>query len=813
MQQNEKIQKELQALRKENERLKAELSKTKLSPSRKHLQVLEDYLRSICEFSRVIPWSYDLEKHKLEGPLYLRKLWTKDLPDGKSDMEDFLSRIPEDDRKKIEAIRKNPKKYREFGYNFRYYGDDGILHYLNAKGRCVFDSSGKKLLKIIGINQEITEQQRVEKKLLLKEKQLHDAYKMANISAWSYDFETDELIPSEQLKKIWTPPEKNIKNAFLKRVHPEDRKKILEAIKNPEKYSAFDYLCRVTGDDNNTYYLLFRCVIEYNEDKKPTKAHGITWDVTERTLHKEQLLQTEARLRSFFEKIGLGLWEYKTGESGIYFSDTARKFLGIKAKNGIVSKKKIFEKIHFQDIERIKTSFENILTGKEQIYDNMYRIMRKDNQYVWVLSRGIPILDSKARVYKVIGCLEDLRQSTRYNAIKERLNFMQKVADALPIPVYYKDMNGRYIGHNEAFRDFIKSVGTAGSTLVGSSVLDVHKTINVDVGREVMEDEKAFLANPDKDFEKTYTLTSSSGEKLFIINKKSILYDSQGNPKYLVCGILDITEYEKAKAKARIHQEQLLLADKMKSLGVLISGVAHEINNPNHFININVSLLQKMWKDLKPLVHKKIETSPEFYLGNIPSSKLEESIDDLLFGIRDGSERIGRIIDSLKAYIRNVPGDMRETFDLHDAIENVVFLLKNQMIKATDKFTIKRKVKKLPVTGVQQQIEQVIINVLQNACQALSSKEQSIQIETGVDQTGKLAFVRVSDTGTGIKPEHLNFITDPFFTTKRETGGTGLGLSISSSILEEHKGSFNFSSDSKKGTIVEIILPLANDRR
>ena len=813
MQQNEKIQKELQALRKENERLKAELSETKSSPSRKDLQVLEDYLRSICEFSNVIPWSYDLAKHKLEGPLYLRKLWTKDLPDGKSDMEVFLSRIPGDDLKKIEAIWANPKKHREFNYTFRYYGDDGILHYLNAKGRCVFDSSDKKLLKIIGINQEITEQQRVEKKLLLKEKQLHDAYKMANISAWSYNFETDELVPSEQLKRIWTPPKKNIKNAFLKQVHPEDREKVLEAIKNPEEYSAFDYLCRVIGDDKNTYYLLCRSVIEYNEDKKPTKAHGITWDVTERKLHEEQQLQTEARLRSFFEKIGLVFWEYKTDEQGAYFSDAIKRILNLKRKDGIVRKEAFFEKIHFQDLERVKTTFEEVLSGKKTIYDCMYRVICKDNQYVWVLSRGIPILDSKARVYKVIGCLEDLSQSTRYNAIKERLNFMQKVADALPIPVYYKDMNGRYIGHNEAFKDFTNSVGTVGATLVGSRISDVHSIHNKDVSREIMEDEKAFLANPDKDFEKTYTLTSSAGEKLFIINKKSILYDSQGNPKYLVCGILDITEYEKAKAKARIHQEQLLLADKMKSLGILISGVAHEINNPNHFININVSLLQKMWKDLKPFVHKKIETSPEFYLGNIPSSKLEESIDDLLFGIRDGSERIGRIIDSLKAYIRNVPGDMRETFDLHDAIENVVFLLKNQMIKATDKFTIKRKVRKLPVTGVQQQIEQVIINVLQNACQALSSREQSIQIETDVDQTGKLALVRVLDTGTGIKQEHLNFITDPFFTTKRETGGTGLGLSISSSILEEHKGRFNFSSDSKKGTIVEIILPLANDRR
>ncbi len=809
MQQNDKIQQELQALRKENARLKAELSKRNSDPSQNDLQIHKDFLHSIYEFSHAIPWSYDLAKRKFEGPFHFRNIWKKTQHENKDDIDVFLSKVHKDDRKKIQDIWDNPEKHPEFEYNIRYHGDDGKLHYLNIKGKFIFDDSGKKAIKIIGINQEVTEQQRMESKLLLKEKQLHDAYKLTNIGVWSYNFETDELIPSEQLKMIWTPPKKNIMTAFLKRVHPEDRKKIQEAIKNPEKYSAFDYLCKVIGDDNTTYYLLCRCAIEYNEDKKPTKAHGITWNVTEKKLHEEQQLQTENRLRSFFEKIGLGFWEYKKGESGIYFSDEIRHLLKLKGKNGIVNKKDVLGRIHFQDIERVKTSFEEVITGKRPVYDSMFRILHKNHQYAWILSRGIPILDSKAQVYKVIGCMEDLGQSNRYNAIKERLNLMQRIADALPVPVYYKDMKGRYIGHNEAFKDFINRIGTGGANIVGAKLSDVHSELNKSVGEKISEDEKIFLNSTAKNSEHTYTLTTSSGDKCFAINKKSILHDRHGKPKYLVGGILDVTEYEKAKAKARIHQEQLLLADKMKSLGILISGVAHEINNPNHFININVSLLQKMWKELKPLVHKKIETSPEFYLGNIPSSKLEESIDDLLFGIRDGSERIGRIIDSLKAYIRNVPGDIKEVFDLHDAIENASFLLKNQIMKATDKFQMERKCKRLPVIGVQQQIEQVIINVLQNACQALTSKEQSIHLSTSL--SGKMAVIKITDTGIGIETQNLNFITDPFFTTKRKTGGTGLGLSISSSILEEHKGHFNFSSNPGEGTTVEIILPLAHD--
>jgi len=539
-----------------------------------------------------------------------------------------------------------------------------------------------------------------------------------------------------------------------------------------------------------------------------TELSEISLQPSEKKLHAKQALQTENNLRSFFEKIGLGVWEYAVDTTETSFSKAIRNLLKIKSKNGIIKLDVVLEKIHFQDVERVTEAYEKIITGESSIYECMYRVLRKNGQYTWVLSRGVPIFNSKAEIHKIIGCIEDLSHSKRYNVVKERLEFMQRIADALPIPVYYKDMNGRYIGFNEAFKEFVTSVGTKTPNIVGSTIKDIHSINNKSTGTELDEDEKAFLNGPEKYFEKNYTLTTSTGEKRFVINKKNILSDSQNNPKFLVGGILDITDHERAKAKGRIHQEQLLLADKMKSLGVLISGVAHEINNPNNFININAVLLQKMWEDFKPLFYDKMKNSPDFKLGNIPGNKLEESIDDLLFGIKDGSERIGKIIESLKAYIRNAPSDIKETFDLHDAIENVTFLLKNQMIKSTDKFTINRKIEKLPVKGVQQQIEQVIINVLQNACQALTSRKQSIEIETAIDKSGKLAIIKIIDDGTGIKSEHLNFITDPFFTTKRESGGTGLGLSISSSILEDHEGHFNFDSKIGKGTIVEIILPI-----
>ncbi|MDD5729324.1 MAG: ATP-binding protein, partial [Victivallales bacterium] len=581
-----------------------------------------------------------------------------------------------------------------------------------------------------------------------------------------------------------------------------------------------------------------------------------------------------------------------------------------------------------------KQAFEEMFTGTAAVFDCTFRIRSSGGEFVWILSRGVPVFNDKAQVYKVIGSIEDVSRSRRYNRIRERLNFMQHIADALPIPVYYKDMQGRYIGFNEAFKEFGRLFAKV-TPMIGYTVRDLHKLTDREVGIQLENDEKKFLENPTKNFEKTYCLSQVSGKKHFVVNKKSILYDEESNkPRYLVGGIfdittiketearlqqaterlnatldamsenimcfdrqltllwanraarialegenkrftgrkwnkiwaaaenldpqeypvykilnenldfstgkmktgngrifevrayplrsrgrringvlemsMDITEHEAVKKRAEIHKEQLMLADKMKSLGVLISGVAHEINNPNNSININIALLQKMWQELKPVFYRELKKSPNFKLGNIPGSKLETSMDDLLFGIKDGSERIGRIIDSLKAYIRNVPDDGRKLFDVHDAIDNAVFLLKNQIAKATCRFNIRRCSGKLPVSGDQQKIEQVIINVLQNSCQALTSRKQSISIETSGSVPGK-AVIRISDTGSGIEKENLNYITDPFFTTKRESGGTGLGLSISSSILDEHKAYFNFSSVPGKGTTVEIVLPAADE--
>ncbi len=136
-----------------------------------------------------------------------------------------------------------------------------------------------------------------------------------------------------------------------------------------------------------------------------------------------------------------------------------------------------------------------------------------------------------------------------------------------------------------------------------------------------------------------------------------------------------------------------------------------------------------------------------------------------------------------------------------------VLLLDNQLRKSTDFLEITCGYGISHFQGNFQKIEQVIINVLQNACEAIEDKNKSIRISTGFDPESMLVWLKVSDEGQGIRCDDLPHVTDPFFTTKRTCGGTGLGLSISSRIMREHGGDMTFHSRQGAGTSVTLTFP------
>lgn len=279
------------------------------------------------------------------------------------------------------------------------------------------------------------------------------------------------------------------------------------------------------------------------------------------------------------------------------------------------------------------------------------------------------------------------------------------------------------------------------------------------------------------------------------------ILDENGSVINVIMLASDVTE------KMRLGEEAIRNS-RLASLGELAAGIAHEINNPNALILLNADLVKKSCAAAAPILHEYFQLKGDFQMGALKYSKMSQELPHLFKEMVDGATRIKNIVHDLKDFARNDTAEINDNVDLNEITQAAIRLVGNTIKNSTHSFRAYYG-KEMPlVRGNFQRIEQVIINLVVNACQALESKEAGIQISTYYDTETNQNYLLIRDEGSGIKPELLPYITDPFFTTKREEGGTGLGLSVTSRIVQDHGGSLDFLSPHGGGTTVTLALPI-----
>ncbi|HJV64292.1 MAG TPA: transporter substrate-binding domain-containing protein [Geomonas sp.] len=272
----------------------------------------------------------------------------------------------------------------------------------------------------------------------------------------------------------------------------------------------------------------------------------------------------------------------------------------------------------------------------------------------------------------------------------------------------------------------------------------------------------------------------------------------------------EIAERKNAEAELRLNQQQLVQADKMAALGVLVSGVAHEINNPTGLILLDLPLLKKAQRDIQPILDEHCRQEGDFPVAGVPYSEMSGEITRMLDEMQDGAQRIKRIVNDLKDFARRDDSGDKTLIDLNETVRTALRLVEPTIRRSTSRCRIDLEEDVPSVLGNVQRIEQVVVNLVLNACQALPDLEHGITVTTRYNRTTSNAILVVRDEGIGIAPEHLSRLTDPFFTTKRDSGGTGLGLSVSAGIVKEHNGTLTFDSTPGSGTTVTLSLPAAS---
>lgn len=362
-----------------------------------------------------------------------------------------------------------------------------------------------------------------------------------------------------------------------------------------------------------------------------------------------------------------------------------------------------------------------------------------------------------------------------------------------PLPMWVVDMQSlRYLDVNQTAID---KYGYSREEFLTMSIMDIRPAEDVERLRESVSQTRR-----GREQAETWRHRTKDGR---IIQVEIVLKDMafDGREARLVIAH-DVTEKEALRKQA----DQV---SRLAAIGELAAGVAHEINNPNGMILRNLDFVADVLADALPLLEP---DSEDLQLGGLDYPLVCAQVPQLVEDMRRGAGHIRDIVRDLKDFSRVEGTVFHEPFELNEAVAAAARLLEGPLRKATDAFELQLAENLPQVCGNLRQIEQVVLNLMTNAIQALPDRRRSIRVTTFFDPASQQLVVEVTDQGKGIRPEHLEQLTHPFFTTRREAGGTGLGLSVSSRIVKQHQGQLTFESTLGQGTTARLRLPVAAQR-
>ncbi len=393
---------------------------------------------------------------------------------------------------------------------------------------------------------------------------------------------------------------------------------------------------------------------------------------------------------------------------------------------------------------------------------------------------------------------EILQRMSAEEALRRSEKLHRMLTEAVQVGIWQLDHEGRILYCNPRMREILEL--ESDEDLADKSSFDFVPESRIKPMEEAKDGEESFIHSYESEAH------GLKGAKRNVLISGIILYapGTKTLDTYIET-FTDITEIRRAEREGESRKLKLMQAEKMAALGVLVSGVAHEINNPTNFIMLNAPILLDVWKSALRVLDRQAEAGEEIALAGLPYGEMRPLVPELFKSVFDGAERIKNIVAGLKEYARQDVSDSLATTNVNDAVQTSLVLLSNMIKRSTHRFKASYGDDLPDIKGAKQKVEQVILNLVQNSCQALKDMDKSLEIRTSFSD-GKVK-ITVIDQGCGIPKENMPFITDPFFTTKRDAGGTGLGLSITAGIVNELGGEIVFESEQDRGTTATVSFP------
>nr|WP_290223356.1 ATP-binding protein [Trichocoleus desertorum] len=428
-------------------------------------------------------------------------------------------------------------------------------------------------------------------------------------------------------------------------------------------------------------------------------------------------------------------------------------------------------------------------------------------------------------------------------ALRDSQQMLKLVIDTIPQAIFWKNHESVYLGCN---RSFALDAGLAASeAIVGRT--DYELAWKPEEAEFFQSCDRQFIEKNHPEYHILEPQLQADGRQSWLDTSKIPLHNAEGQ----VVGILgiyeDITERQIADAALRESEEclrqrtqqleqtlkelqktqsQLIHTEKMSSLGQLVAGIAHEINNPINFIYGNLSHTNEYTQDLLNLLEIYQQSYPhpaetvQAKAEAIDLDFLTEDLPKMLSSMKVGAERIRQIVLSLRNFSRLEESEMKPV-DIHEGLDNTLLLLQHRFKEKVGRFGVQviKEYGPLPMVECYAgQLNQVFMNLIANAIDAVdelhqvttdqSAQSTFIRIETSVLGSNRVV-IRIADNGIGMTETVRQQLFDPFFTTKPLGKGTGLGLSISYQIVtDKHGGELTCHSVPGQGTEFRIEIPI-----
>jgi signal transduction histidine kinase/ActR/RegA family two-component response regulator len=263
----------------------------------------------------------------------------------------------------------------------------------------------------------------------------------------------------------------------------------------------------------------------------------------------------------------------------------------------------------------------------------------------------------------------------------------------------------------------------------------------------------------------------------------------------------------RVEAALKESQQQLHQAQKMETLGTLVAGVAHEINNPINLIMYNLPLIEKIWSDLLPVLMEQKEKVPLQKYGGFTYDFLKDNLPQLVADMDMAANRIAKIVSDLKNFSKQSNVAEKSMVQVNLAVKNAMRLAQTTLRKSGVRIQLDLDENLPVIPGNLQGIEQIIINIIINAIQAIDHSDGIIRVNTGFQRKDAHIYIQIADNGGGISPAIADKLFLPFVTDKQAHGGTGLGLSVTYGLVQAHGGDISFETRQGKGTTFTVSLP------